>query len=121
MLWAVGLSGDWPILLATIDSAEGLPTLRQLLSAHQYWRRRGMMVDLVILNTRASSYLEALGDQVTATVLSSSEAGMLDRPGGRLRPPPRSPRPGGARACSAPPRGSIFPAMAGASGPSSDR
>ncbi|HSP18646.1 MAG TPA: glucoamylase family protein, partial [Myxococcaceae bacterium] len=52
MLWAVGLSGDWPILLATIDSTEGLPTLRQLLSAHQYWRRRGMMVDLVILNTR---------------------------------------------------------------------
>ena len=82
MLWAVGLSGDWPILLATIDSTEGLPTLRQLLSAHQYWRRRGMMVDLVILNTRASSYLEALGDQVTATVLSSSEAGMVDRPGG---------------------------------------
>ena len=82
MLWAVGLSGDWPILLATIDSPEGLPTLRQLLSAHQYWRRRGMMVDLVILNTRASSYLEALGDQVTATVLASSEAGMVDRPGG---------------------------------------
>ena len=41
-----------------------------------------MMVDLVILNTRTSSYLEALGDQVTATVLSSSEAGMVDRPGG---------------------------------------
>jgi cyclic beta-1,2-glucan synthetase len=41
-----------------------------------------MMVDLIILNTRASSYLEALGDQVTATVLASSEAGMVDRPGG---------------------------------------
>ena len=82
MLWAVGLSGDWPILLATLDSTEGLPTLRELLSAHQYWRRRGMMVDLVILNTRAPSYLEPLGDQVTATVLSSSEAAMVDRPGG---------------------------------------
>ena len=82
MLWAAGLSGDWPILLATIDSTEGLPTLQQLLAAHQYWRRRGMMVDLVILNTRASSYLETLRDQVTATVLSSSEAGMVDRPGG---------------------------------------
>ncbi|HUM09849.1 MAG TPA: glucoamylase family protein [Myxococcaceae bacterium] len=82
MLWAIGLSGDWPILLATIDSTEGLPTLRQLLAAHQYWRRRGMLVDLVLLNTRASSYLDALGDQVTATVLSSSEAGMVDHPGG---------------------------------------
>ena len=31
LLWANGVSGDWPILLATIESAEGLPTLRQLL------------------------------------------------------------------------------------------
>ncbi|HEY1417911.1 MAG TPA: carbohydrate-binding protein, partial [Myxococcaceae bacterium] len=82
MLWAIGLSGDWPILLASIDSAEGLPTVRQLLSAHQYWRRRGMMVDLVLLNTRPSSYLESVADQVMATVLSSSEAGLADRPGG---------------------------------------
>ncbi len=82
MLWAIGVSGDWPILLATIDSTDGLPTLGQLLSAHQYWRRRGMLVDLVILNTRATSYADGIGDQVTATVLSSSEAGMVDRPGG---------------------------------------
>ncbi|MGZ6035469.1 MAG: glucoamylase family protein, partial [Myxococcaceae bacterium] len=82
MLWAIGLSGDWPILLATIDSTDGLPTLRQLLSAHQYWRRRGMPVDLVILNTRGTSYADGIGDQVSATVLSSSEAGMVDRPGG---------------------------------------
>ena len=41
LLWAMGISGDWPILLATIDSAEGLPTLRQLLAAHRYWRLRG--------------------------------------------------------------------------------
>jgi cyclic beta-1,2-glucan glucanotransferase len=40
------------------------------------------MVDLVLLNTRPSSYLEGLADQVMATVLSSSEAGMVDRPGG---------------------------------------
>ena len=51
LLWSIGISGDWPILLAPIDSMEGLPTLRQLLAAHRYWRRRGMLVDLVVLNT----------------------------------------------------------------------
>ena len=28
LLWGVGVSGDWPILLATIDTPDGLPTLR---------------------------------------------------------------------------------------------
>ena len=50
LLWAQGISGDWPIVLAMLDAADGLPTLRQLLTAHRYWRRRGMMVDLVIIN-----------------------------------------------------------------------
>ena len=52
LLWSNGVSGDWPILLATIDSADGLPTLRQMLTAHRYWRRRGMMVDVVVLIDR---------------------------------------------------------------------
>ena len=82
LLWAMGLSGDWPILLATIDSIHGLPTLRQLLEAHRYWRRRGLQVDLVILETQASGYHQLLHDRITAMVLASSESGVLDQPGG---------------------------------------
>jgi len=82
LLWANGISGDWPVLLATIQSAEGLPTLRQLLAAHHYWRRRGMTVDLVVLNAYPSTYLQELHDKITATVYASSEAGVVDRPGG---------------------------------------
>jgi cellobiose phosphorylase len=81
-LWAHGISGDWPILLATIESSEGLPTLRQLLSAHQYLRRRGMLVDVVVLNMRATGYLQELHDAVSQSVLGSSEAGTVDQPGG---------------------------------------
>jgi cyclic beta-1,2-glucan synthetase len=82
LLWATGVSGDWPILLATIDEAEGLPTLRQLLAAHRYWRRRGMTVDLVVLDGHAPSYLQDLGDRITAAVYSVADGGSLDRPGG---------------------------------------
>ena len=84
LLWAIGVSGDWPILLATIDSAEGLPTLRQLLAAHHYWRRRGMTVDLVVLNTRPPSYLQELDDSGSAprSLASQRPAGMVDQPGG---------------------------------------
>jgi cyclic beta-1,2-glucan glucanotransferase len=81
-LWSQGISGDWPILLATIDDIDGLPTLRQLLSAHQYWRRRAMMVDLVVLNAHPPTYDQHLNDAITATIYASSEATMIDQPGG---------------------------------------
>ena len=82
LLWTIGISGDVPILLATIEAVDGLPTLRQLLSAHQYWRRRGMRVDLVVLNAHAPTYLQDLHDEVTAAILASNEAGVVDQPGG---------------------------------------
>jgi cellobiose phosphorylase len=81
-LWALGISGDWPIILAMIGNSAGLPTLRQLLAAHHYWRRHGMMVDLVLLNTHPPSYQQELNDKITNAVITSSEAGVLDKPGG---------------------------------------
>ncbi|MDH4348464.1 MAG: hypothetical protein OEW17_06640, partial [Gemmatimonadota bacterium] len=82
LLWATGVSGDWPILLATIHSADGLPTLRQLLAAHRYWRRRGMTVDLVILNTHPPGYLQDLADRITGAVYALGDSGSVDRSGG---------------------------------------
>ncbi len=82
LLWSIGVSGAWPIVYATIDSADGLPTLRQLLAAHHYWRRRGMMVDVVVVNLQASGYLQELQDRINAVMLASRDAGVVDRPGG---------------------------------------
>jgi cyclic beta-1,2-glucan synthetase len=82
LLWSIGISGDWPILLASIDSTDGLPTLRQLLAAHRYWRRRGMLVDLVVLDTHPSTYFQHGHDRIMAAVLHSGEAGVRDQPGG---------------------------------------
>jgi cyclic beta-1,2-glucan synthetase len=81
-LWAHGISGDWPILLATIDGAAGLPTLRQLFAAHRYWRRHGMTVDLVVLNLQPTGYLQELGDKISAGLFASGASEVVDRPGG---------------------------------------
>jgi cyclic beta-1,2-glucan synthetase len=81
-LWAQGISGDWPIVLASIDSQDGLPTLRQLFAAHRYWRRRGMTVDLVVLNERSHSYLQELSDLIAATMFTATDSAIIDRPGG---------------------------------------
>jgi cyclic beta-1,2-glucan synthetase len=82
LLWASGISGDLPILLAIIESPDGLPTLRQVFAAHHYLRRRGMLVDLVVLNGHPSTYLGELQDKITALMFSSGDASLIDRPGG---------------------------------------
>jgi cellobiose phosphorylase len=82
LLWANGISGDWPILLATIDSEDGLPTLRQILTAHRYWRRRGMMVDLVVLIAHPETYYQELADRITSAVYALSDMASIDRSGG---------------------------------------
>ena len=60
VLWAQGISGDLPIVLARIDDIEDVAVVRQLLRAHEYWRMKQLAVDLVILNERASSYIQDL-------------------------------------------------------------
>jgi cyclic beta-1,2-glucan synthetase len=82
LLWKNGLSGDWPILLATIESADGLPTLRQLLAAHRYWRRHGMTVDLVVINAHPPDYQQDLADRITAAVFTVGDSTFFDRAGG---------------------------------------
>jgi cyclic beta-1,2-glucan synthetase len=59
-LWAQGISGDLPIVLARIDNIDDMAVVRQLLRAHEYWRMKQLPVDLVILNERASSYVQDL-------------------------------------------------------------
>ncbi len=82
LLWGFGVSGDVPILLATISDADGLTTLRSLLAAHRFWRRRGLSVDLVVLDEHSPTYLQDLGDRISAAVHAVNDAGTLDRAGG---------------------------------------
>ena len=81
-LWPYGLSGDLPIVLATIDSVDGLPTLRELLAAHRYWRHRGLTVDLVVINAHPYDYLQELRDGITEAMVSANDAMLVDQPGG---------------------------------------
>ena len=81
-LWGLGISGDWPIVLASLETPDGLPSVRQLLKVHHYWRMKGLVCDLVFLNEHPPTYLQELNDELLSTVMASSEAGLLDRPGG---------------------------------------
>ncbi|MBK6459169.1 MAG: carbohydrate-binding protein [Gemmatimonadetes bacterium] len=82
LLWTHGIPGDLPIVLATIDALDGLPTLRELFEAHRYWRRRGLAVDLVVINAQPHDYLQALRDAIGEAMVLANDAALTDVPGG---------------------------------------
>ncbi len=74
VLWAQQISGDLPIVLVRIDESEDRGIVRQLLRAHEYWRMKGLAVDLVILNEKAHSYTQELQTSLEALVRTSQSA-----------------------------------------------
>jgi cyclic beta-1,2-glucan synthetase len=73
-LWPMGISGDLPILLLRIADSEHLDLVRQVLQAHEYWRMKRLAVDLVILNERASSYVQDLQNALETLVRTSQSS-----------------------------------------------
>ena len=55
-LWRHGISGDRPIVLLRITEPEDRAIVEQLLRAHEYWRMKGLAVDLVVMNEKELSY-----------------------------------------------------------------
>ncbi|MBV9904498.1 MAG: glycosyl transferase, partial [Alphaproteobacteria bacterium] len=73
-LWALGISGDLPLVVLRIDDADDIGMARQLLQAHTYWRSKQLAVDLVFLNERAASYAQDLQNGLDALVRSAERA-----------------------------------------------
>lgn len=81
-LWAFGISGDYPILLVRMSRQEDLDLLGDLALAHTYWRKRGLMIDLVILNQRETSYEQDFKSRIYRLLeRTGSDAWLNDRGG----------------------------------------
>ena len=65
-LWAQGISGDLPNSPAAHCQCRRQRIARQLLQAMEYWRDQRLAVDLVIVNERASSYVQDLQNALEA-------------------------------------------------------
>ncbi|MFU8770977.1 MAG: GH36-type glycosyl hydrolase domain-containing protein [Anaerolineales bacterium] len=63
-LWGYSISGDFPLLLLKVHQVEELSLAQELFQAFAFWRRRGLKVDLVILNMQGSDYGQALSSQI---------------------------------------------------------
>jgi cyclic beta-1,2-glucan synthetase len=81
-LWAYGISGDYPILLVKIGSQEGSAIVRDLLLAHVYWRKRGLQIDLVLLNKQGADYGGELSAHLQQLISISRSEAWLNQRGG---------------------------------------
>jgi cellobiose phosphorylase len=81
-LWAYSISGDLPVVLLRIEDPANINLVRQMVQAHAYWRLKGLSVDLVIWNEDHAGYRQLLQDQILGLITASSEASLIDRPGG---------------------------------------
>jgi cyclic beta-1,2-glucan synthetase len=81
-LWPFGISGDYPILLATINNKEEVENLLDLILAHNYWRKMGLMIDLVIMNTQDAGYTHELNDRIHQAINIMESQNLVNQRGG---------------------------------------
>ncbi|MFC0225400.1 GH36-type glycosyl hydrolase domain-containing protein [Serratia aquatilis] len=81
-LWGYSISGDLPIVLLSVTNSENIALVRQLIQAHNYWRLKGLQVDLVILNEDSGGYRQELQTQIMALIAAGMESSQTDKPGG---------------------------------------
>jgi cyclic beta-1,2-glucan synthetase len=77
-LLSTGITGEWPLLVATIESASGISRLEKLLELHGFWRLKGIACDIVIV---CGAMAGVLAEKIRLLV-DSSEEEPLDRPRG---------------------------------------
>ncbi|PKL37491.1 MAG: cyclic beta 1-2 glucan synthetase [Spirochaetae bacterium HGW-Spirochaetae-1] len=80
-LWGYSISGDLPIVLLQIENAVNIDLVRQLVSAHAYWRLKGLAVDLVIWNDDHAGYRQILHEQILGLIAAGIESNPADRSG----------------------------------------
>jgi cellobiose phosphorylase len=81
-LWGYSISGDVPIVLLKIQDPANINLARQLIQAHNYWRIKGLIVDLVIWNEDHSGYRQVLHDLIVGLLATGEEFNMTGHPGG---------------------------------------
>lgn len=81
-LWRFAISGDLPIVLLHIGDLNRIELAKQVLQAHVYWRMKGLITDLLIINEDFSGYRAVLQDEIMGMINSGPEAHMVDKPGG---------------------------------------
>ncbi len=81
-LWGLGISGDDPVLLVETSGNGDSRVVQDVFRAHQFWYRRGVAVDVVVLSNAVSGYQDETSDQVHRFLADIRATHLLGRRGG---------------------------------------
>ena len=81
-LWPFGVSGDLPIVLVRIGRENDMGIVEDLLRAQDYWQRKRLSVDLVVLNESSPSDAPGLQQALDALISASQNRPGQDSPKG---------------------------------------
>ena len=77
----LGISGDLPIMLATLETEEGIEGLTELLRIHRYWRARGIRSDLMVIASHSGETLENMLSAFNNESTALHDAELFTHPG----------------------------------------
>ncbi|MGI6449687.1 MAG: GH36-type glycosyl hydrolase domain-containing protein [Desulfitobacteriia bacterium] len=81
-LWPFGISGDLPLVLLKIQDNNHLKLVDQMLKIHEYWKIKGLFIDLVILNEDKSGYFQSIQEMIQEKISLSHVRKLVNKPGG---------------------------------------
>ncbi|UWG95571.1 glycosyl transferase family 36 [Dehalobacter sp. DCM] len=81
-LWPFGISGDLPIVILKIQDNSQLKLVDQLLTIHEYWKIKGLFLDLVIINEDKSGYFQSIQEVILEKISISHVRKLVNKPGG---------------------------------------
>ena len=67
-VWKHGISDNFPIITVIIDNFEGIGVAKQVLKAYEYYKKRSIYVDIVIINKEVDSKKETINKYVYDTL-----------------------------------------------------
>lgn len=77
-IWRFGLSGDNPLIVLKLSEAIHIAAVKEILQAHEFWRRHGLRVDIAIINEYGNDYFRPLQEQLVDLVNSSHAREQID-------------------------------------------
>ena len=81
-LWALGISGDFPILAVSIGERAQLSAARDAVRAHEFYRTVGLCLDLVLINDYGNDYEQPVRDALKDMIACSHLREQVGVPGG---------------------------------------
>ncbi len=81
-LWAYAISGDYPIMVARVRDESDIGLVQDLLQAQAFWRRRRLLIDLVVLVDKEVGYSQELRDELNRLLAKMQVETKLNQRGG---------------------------------------